>query len=87
MFADENDGKARSAAGAFAELGGDLRYALAEIRRDRFAVDDASGHAVPVTRSTATPLSSMRRIWISSRSTSGEKSMPPKSGITLRIGR
>ena len=87
MFSDQNDGKAGGASCAFVKLCGGSGYRLPEVGGDCFAVDDAGGHTVPVARLTATPPSNMRRIWISSSRTSGEKSMPPKSGMTLRIGR
>ena len=52
------------------------------------SVDDVRGHAAPDNiRSRARPPSSICTAMMIRSATSGEKSMPPKSGSTRRIGR
>ena len=62
-------------------------YIGAQCGRGCLSIDDSRGHITVALVSSASPSFSLRRIWIARISTIGEKSMPPKSGMTLRIGR
>jgi hypothetical protein len=87
VLADEYGREARRATGALDEIGNTLGDLGADRRGRGFSVDKASSDRVPEIRLVSAPSSNMWRIWMTMITTMGEKSIPPKSGRSLRIGR
>ena len=89
ILADEHCRQARRASDALLELGDPCGNLIADRGRRGLAVDQPRRHGLYVVavRLLSAPFSNMCAIWIRMISTIGEKSSPPKSGMTLRIGR